>query len=349
MLLIYKTINICINNNRKELETFKCLRYKIPFEYQLSNEDVINRGVVEKISTYLVDEVIKNYKSFKEKSDKLTKVKYESAIIHMRAGKSNGQKYTKRFRRKGTVMVSIVVTFLLILQISVQYQQIKEREYIRYLIMSAIILTIIIISLGAKTNVWSIFVVNKGFWIFSYENPKDEKIAAFGFCREYDKRYEFIGAVEDLISFYKILLYDKTGKKERDILIEKVKTKIKEDDDKKIRNSILLLLYYFDYEKCYLECEQKLRGKISGRGKEEKIKEKTLKRIKRKHIYDYEEMKIWMESIEKETAEYQLADSILKHIYKECEIEDGMINPEKLRNYKFEYYFDFMRSKVLSA
>lgn len=53
-----------------------------------------------------------------------------------------------------------------------------------------------------------------------------------------------------------------------------------------------------------------------------------------------------MKNIEQESAEYQLADSILKDVYKESEIENEMINPEKLRNYKFEYYFDFIRSKV---
>lgn len=57
-------------------------------------------------------------------------------------------------------------------------------------------------------------------------------------------------------------------------------------------------------------------------------------------------MKGWLKNITKDSPEYQLADSILKHVYKEPEIDkNGMIIPDKLRNYKFEYYFDLLKKQ----
>lgn len=218
------------------------------------------------------------------------------------------------------------------------------------IILIEILLTAGAIVFGAVTNIWNIIIANRNFWVFNYENQSREKIATFGFCEIYSKRYEVIGMIEDLICFYKILLYSQQGEGIRDILVEKAKQKINKSEDRKIRDAILLLCYYFDYEKCYLECEQKMRKERKGKVNVEKIKEKTIKKIKRKNVYDYQEMKTWMKDIEQESAEYQLADSILKHVYKEPEIkEDGTMNPEKLRNYKFEYYFDFIKNKVDKA
>ena len=146
-------------------------------------------------------------------------------------------------------------------------------------------------------------------------------------------------------SFYKILLYNKQGKKVVDIIIRQVEEKIREEE--KIKNAILLLLYYFNYEKYYLKKEVKVDRKIKGKNRIEAVRKKTEQKIDKNKIYDYDEMKIWMENISRESVEYQLADSILKEAYKEPEIkENGEINPEKLKNYKFECYFDFISSKV---
>ena len=40
------------------------------------------------------------------------------------------------------------------------------------------------------------------------------------------------------------------------------------------------------------------------------------------------------------SAEYQLADAILSEVYKEPLIKDDKIVPDKLRNYKFECFFE---------
>lgn len=351
MILIYKTISICVNGTKKEMKTFKCLRYKIAFEYQLKQDDLINSSAVEKISTYLVNEIQKYYKSFRRKADKLVEVQYYSTIL-LEKKFGDAKKYNKKLRKVGIALVSGLAILLFSCSIFT-YIKTNEKRHIEFFVVE-IIITLFVVGMGAVTNVWNIFVANRSFFVFRYgiegeerTNYEHEEIAAFGFCIRYNKRYEFIGAIEDLISFYKILLHNQQGERVSDIVIRKVKEKINKEEDEKIRNTILLLLYYFDYEKCYLESESKVGRKINEKNKEEKIREKTIKKIKRKNIYDYEEMKTWIKHINQESAEYQLADSILKEVYKESEIKkNGTINPEKLRNYKFEYYFEFIRSKV---
>lgn len=344
IILIYTTINICINSSKKEMKTFKCLRYKIVYEYQLKQEESISNSAVEKISTFLVGEILKYYKKFNKKANKLEKVQYESVMILMKKNTDFAKKYNKKFRCGGAARVTFGVMLWEISLISTQWSQIREHFIFTAI---AIVVTLLIIGIGAVTNKWNVVVANRSFWVFTYEDSKKEDIAAFGFNKKYSNGYEFIGAIEDLIGFYKILLYNQQGEMVKDIVIEKVKTKVNNESDEKIKNSLLLLLYYLDYEKSYLENENTINRKISGEDKEQKIREKIIKKLKQKNIYNCEEMKTWLENINQESVEYQLADSILKHVYKEPEInEDRTINPEQLRNYKFEYYFEFLKSKV---
>lgn len=280
IVLLYRTINICINSSKKEMKTFKCLRYKIAYEYQLKQNEPINSGAVEKISTYLVKEVQKYYKSFREKADKLVEVQYDSTILLMDEITENDKKYNRKFRKKGTILIGFISFFILGV-LTFSNIQIKERGYIKILIIE-MILTLFLIIIGAKMNVWNIFVANRSFFVFKYDVkgegiPNREEIAAFGFGR-YNKRYNFIGAIEDLISFYKILLHNQQGEMVRDIVIKKVKEKINKPEDEKLRNTILLLLYYFDYEKYYLESEAKVGRRVKGKNKEEKVRKKQLKR-----------------------------------------------------------------------
>lgn len=350
IVLIYRTITICINNSKKEIETFKCLRYKMTFENQLKQEEAIKGNVVEKISTYLVNEVKRCYKSFRKKSDKLVEIQYGSAIVPVRKNCKNDKKYNRKIKIIGIVRISFFAFLILSVFIVEGHMQIKEKKESIGFIIAAIVLVLVIIILGAVTNVWNIVAVNRSFFVFKYEKGgktklRNEKIAAFGFGILYSKRYNFIGAIEDLASFYKILLYNKQGKKVADIIVRQVEEKIKEEE--KIKNTILLLLYYFNYEKYYLKNEVKVDRKIKGKDRIEAVRKKTEQKIDKNKIYDYDEMKIWMENISRESVEYQLADSILKEAYKEPEIkENGEINPEKLKNYKFEYYFEFISSKI---
>lgn len=356
IILIYRTIVICLCNSKKEIETFKCLRYKIAFEYQVEQEEPINGNMVEKISTYLVNEVKKYYKSFKEKSNSLVEVQYGSGILGIKDNLQKTKEYNRRFRIIGLVPVVLLVMSYFGVLLLEEHASMKGNWKLIGIIIVQIVVTVILIIIGSIMNAWNIFAVNRSFFVFKYEkkgkiekkdenDSQKEKIAAFGWWWGYRKRYEFIGAIEDLISFYKILIYNKQGKKAAYIVIRQIEEKIKEEE--KIKNAILLLLYYFSYEKYYIKTEAKVNRKIKEKNKQELVRRKTEEKIEKKKIYDYDEMKIWMKKISKESVEYQLADSILKEAYKEPEIkENGEINPEKLRNYKFEYYFDFISNKV---
>ncbi len=354
MILIYRTVIICISNSKKEMKTFKCLRYKLAYGYWLKPDEAINSNAVEKISVYLVNEIKKYYKKFKEESAELVEVEYGSTILLMKDERKEAKKYNAKLRKDGTVLALIFSIYIFLCVFGGTHEINGETK--RVWIIIQIVLTVIVIGLGAVTNVWNIVVANRSFWVFKYEKKRktgkkngeglrNEKIAASGFGILYNKQYNFIGAIEDLASFYKILLYNKQGKKVVDIIIRQVEEKIREEE--KIKNAILLLLCYFNYEKYYLKNEVKVDRKIKEKDRIEAVRKKTEQKIDKNKIYDYDEMKIWMKNISRESVEYQLADSILKEAYKEPEIkENGEINPEKLKNYKFEYYFDFISSKM---
>lgn len=54
MRIIYCTIKLCLNTDKKELEVFQCFRYKIIHTIQVDNSQIIDEYVVGRILTYLL-------------------------------------------------------------------------------------------------------------------------------------------------------------------------------------------------------------------------------------------------------------------------------------------------------
>ena len=329
LVVIYKTADLLINSSKKEMKAFQCLRYKIAYGYRLDKQEVISNYAVEKISTYLVNEILKYYKYIKVKNQELDSIQFDSTILIIDENSDFAKKYTRIFRAWGIIFFGVcVVVYLALVYLSNKDLNIFKVE---------IFCTIVLIIIGNFINVWILLLYDNFFWVFNFKGGKS-RIANLGHGL-YHQRFQFIGTVEDLIGFYKMMLYHNQGKEFRYIVIDKVKERICKSNEPKIGNAILLLFHYMDYEKCYANLDKK--------GKVKKIEERSIKRLKQKDFYNYTEMVKLLEGISLDSVEYQLADSILKHVYKESEItENGVINPKKLRNYKFEKYFCLMKKSI---
>lgn len=336
MLLIYKTIKLCINNSKKEMKAFKCLRYKIAFDYFLPEDFLINRGAIERISSYLIDEIEKKYKAFLKNDNNIKDIYFNSLMVCNDSIYENEKKYSKRIEVIGTQKV-LVVSLLLLLLFYVDIFVSSKVDSVTITWMALVgVATILIILLGYWSKSWGIFVANRVFWVFSYSSDKKRKfidsfmckvslynsgkeyikIAAFGFNGKINSGYEFISSIEDLLGLYKLLLYSDNVIIHKEIVLKKVKDKLEKENQKRIKNTILLLMYYLEYEKCY--------------------------------SLNYYEILEYITDIDMKSVEYKLADSILKHIYKESERVNGKINPRVLKNYKFESYFKFLKRQEVS-
>lgn len=339
LVVIYKTADLLINSSKKEMKAFQCLRYKIAYGYRLDKQEVISNYAVEKISTYLVNEILKYYKYIKGKNQELDSIQFDSTILIINENSDFAKKYTRVFRCWGIIFLCACTS----LYLALVYNNMKQDSFRNIsnkdsnIFKVEIFCTIVLIIIGNFINVWILLLYDNFFWVFNFKEGKS-RIANSGHGL-YHQRFQFIGTVEDLIGFYKMLLYHNQGKEFRCIVIDKVKERLCKSNEPKIGNAILLLFHYMDYEKCYANLEKK--------GKVKKIEERSIKRLKQKDSYNYTEMMKLLEGISPDSVEYQFADSILKHVYKESEItENGMINPKKLRNYKFEKYFWLMKNSI---
>lgn len=337
MIIIYRTVKLCLNIDRKELSVFRCFRYKIVNNFQVDDLETKNANVIEGIAAHLLREIIRNFSGFIWNADHLRGVELYSIVSD-----KQDKKCLQCLRRYAN-------GFMLIVELSIMGTGVLTALMLRpdwwiHIVVIAILAFISLFVYGCYKDTWLIVFNARYYYVFDFANPKSRKtqrkIAARSNNLVWDKRFRFVGSVEDLLGFYKILLYNKRGKKNRYLLIEQVVSTF-EEKNAKIRNAVLLLLYYLEYEKIYLKLEQKRKTQ---RDKSDLSDEAFVRlvdsEVKKKKVINYNQLKEYMDFENVTSVEYQLAYSILSHVYKEPEKDGNTIVPEKLRNYKFESFYN---------
>ena len=329
---------------KKELEVFKCLRFRIASGYQIKGNEKIPVYAVEKISSYLILQIKKKCKYLKNKDGVLQEVRYGSRML---PGSENTQYYKKSNR-----YTMIIIFFITVIDMVMCWGAWCRTDDISGKVTLFVegCVTVYIFVIGYLNNAWHVSINDRCYWTLKYgatdSEIQSEIFAAHAIDIGERRRFDFIGSIEDLLGLYKALLYDKHGQRFTNIVVEQVKVKFESEEYQMVRDTLLLLFYYFDYEKAYDKAERKLKKhmKLSGQLRDAKTIRIINKEIQKGKGFEYLEFKKCVCNMTKESVEYQLADSILMHVYKEPEYVDGIMNPEKLRNYKFEYYFNLCKA-----
>lgn len=114
-----------------------------------------------------------------------------------------------------------------------------------------------------------------------------------------------------------------------------------------VRNALLLLLYYAEYEKIYLKLKSDKNRKNLHQdkflGPDEKLIQAVNREVKKRKVIDYDLLNNNIDFDTISVAEYQLADAILSEIYKEPLVRNGIIVPDQLWNYKFECFYEHIQ------
>lgn len=347
MCLIYKTIKLCLNDEKKELEAFRCLRFRIAYGYQIKENEKIPVYAVEKIASYLILQIKKKCKYLKNKDGVLQEVRYGSRML---PGSENTQ-----YNKKSNRYTMIIILFITVIDVVVCWGAwcgTDDRSGKITLFVEGCV-TVYIFVIGFLNNAWHGSINDRCYWTLKYgaidSEIQSEIFAAHAIDIGERRRFDFIGSIEDLLGLYKALLYDKHGQHFTNIVVEQVKVKFESEEYQMVRDTLLLLFYYFHYEKAYDKAERKLKKhmKLSGQLRDAKTVRIINKEILKGKDLEYLEFKKCVSNMTKESVEYQWADSILMHVYKEPEYVDGIMNPEKLRNYKFEYYFNLCKNGII--
>ena len=183
------------------------------------------------------------------------------------------------------------------------------------------------------------------YFEFSYQKDKKEINKVVEPMILSKKRFEAVALIEALLGFYKMLLYNKKGHKYARNVVEQV-ISLNDKKYKNIRNTILLLLYYAEYERVFLKLENEEMSRKSNEKRsflDKTFVQKVNKKVKKKNVIDYELLGRNINFDKETSVEYQLANAILKHVYRESRIVDGQIIPKELYNYRFEYFFEHIR------
>lgn len=345
MVLIGKTIKLCLNDERKELEAFKCLRYRIANGYQLKECDKVPICAVEKIASYLTLQIKSKSNYLKNKNGRLKGVHYGSIML---PGSEHTQ-YYEESNLQGMVTVTLATIIGLTMCISTECSTSDRIGKIALFVVACI--SICVLVLGLLKGIWNMSANSNCYWTLEYEvnngEPRKEVHAAYSLNPKERKRFDAIASIEDLMGLYKALLYDKDGQQYTYVIFDQVKEKLGDEEYQIVRDTIIFLLCYLNYEKVYAEIRQEKQGRIDlfAYLKDMIAVDEINREIERRENKLYLELKKYFKDITEEAVEYQLANSILMHVYKEAEYVNGRMNPEKLRNYRFESFFELCKSR----
>ena len=328
---------------QKRIISVSMFQIKIVNNFRIDDSESMNANVIEGITAHLLREIIHNFSAFKWDAEHLRGVELYSIVSD-----KQDKKCLQCLRRYANSLM--LVAELLIIVMGILIAGMLQPDWWIFIVVIAIVVMVPLFAYGYHNDTWLILFTARYYYLFAFENPElckiERKIAAWGNYLVWGKRFHFVGSVEDLLGFYKILLYDKRGKKNRYLVIEQVLSTL-EDKDAKIRNAILLLLYYFEYEKIYLKLEQKQKTQ---RYRLDLSYEEFVKlvdrEVKKKKVINYNQLNNSIDFEKATSVEYQLAYTILSQVYKEPQDEGNRIVPEKLRNYKFECFYNHVCTRV---
>lgn len=342
LMIIQQTITLCLSVDRKELAAFRCFRRRIIDIVQLDDSHSVRIESIEKITSYLLRECIKNFEQSKTRMDQLQSVSLYSAP---------SDRCDQASLKKMKLRVNLIVLLMIVVIEGVGYWMIPKpaSESTTCFFGGMLGVTIILYIYGCVKKTWLLLFSARYYYMFSFcdadSGKKSNKVAKAGDTHMHifpsAKRFEAVALIEDLLGFYKMLLYDKRGKKYRYVVIKQVLSII-DDNNVTIRNTILLLLFYFEYEKIYMNLTNKQQDLCANASRipDEKFVQKVNREVKKKKVINYDLLHKYITHVTVSSAEYQLADEILSEVYKEPLQKDNTIVPDILWNYKFECFFE---------
>lgn len=351
MMIIQQTITLCLSVDRKELAAFHCFRRRIIDIVQLDHSHSVRVESIEKITSYLLRECIKNFEQSKTRMDQLQSVN----LYSVSSGQCD-QASLKKMKRRADLLVMLMIALIEVVGFLMLTKLANESETCLFWIMLSA--TIILYICGYLKKTWLLLFNARYYYVFSFCDAdfgkKSNKVAKAGDTHIHifpsAKRFEAVGLIEDLLGFYKMLLYDKRGKKYRYEVIKQVLS-IVDKKNANIRNAVLLLLYYFEYEKVYMNLTSKQQDVFANASRipDEMFVQKVNREVEKKKVINYDLLNKYIEFDTVSSAEYQLADAILSEVYKEPLLKDNTIVPDKLKNYKFEYFFQHICAQRRSS
>lgn len=342
MMIIQQTITLCLSVDRKELAAFHCFRRRIIDIVQLDDSHSVRVESIEKITSYLLRECIKNFEQSKTRMDQLQSVSLYSAA----SGRCD-QASMKKMKRRADLIVLLMIAVIEVVGFWMIPKPASESETCFFWVMFGA--TIILYICGRLKKTWLLLFSARYYYMFSFCDEDSGKISTkVAKAGDTDmhifpsaKRFEAVSLIEDLLGFYKMLLYDKRGKRYRYVVIKQVLS-IVDEKNANIRNTILLLVFYFEYEKVYINLTNKQQDLCANASRipDEKFVQKVNREVKKKKVINYDLLNKYIEFDTVSSAEYQLADAILSEVYKEPLLKDDTIVPDILWNYKFECFFE---------
>lgn len=343
MIVLQQMILICLNVGRRELSVFGCFRRRIIDVVKLDDAQEISAINVEKITSYLLSRCMHGVKSNTCGIDCLKGVNFYSILVN-----PDKQKSLKRLEFEVNIRVLIGFgLFAFVETIALLSELFQVSSVLHDVIGVAIIIVanFIIYFIGCAKKSWLLLFGSRYYFEFSYQKDKKEINKVVEPMILSKKRFEAVALIEALLGFYKMLLYNKKGHKYARNVVEQV-ISLNDEKYKNIRNTILLLLYYAEYERVFSKLENEEMSRKSNEKRsflDKTFVQKVNKKVKKKNVIDYELLGRNI-NIDKETSvEYQLANAILKHVYRESRIIGGQIAPKELYNYRFEYFFEHIR------
>ena len=348
MIVLQQMILICLNVGRRELSVFGCFRRRIIDVVKLDDAQEISAINVEKITSYLLIRCMHGVKSNTCGIDCLKGVNFYSILVN-----PDKQKSLKRLEFEVNIRVLIGFgLFAFVETIALLSELFQVSSVLHDVIGVAIIIVanFIIYFIGCAKKSWLLLFGSRYYFEFSYQKDKKEINKVVEPMILSKKRFEAVALIEALLGFYKMLLYNKKGHKYARNVVEQV-ISLNDEKYKNIRNTILLLLYYAEYERVFLKLENEEMSRKSNEKRsflDKTFVQKVNKKVKKKNVVDYELLGRNINFDKETSVEYQLANAILKHVYRESRIVDGQIIPKELYNYRFEYFFEHIRDVNLT-
>lgn len=343
MVIIYQMMQICLNVGRRELSVFGCFRRRIIDVIKLEDSQEINANTVEKIAAYLFRNCLHWFAHPKYGIESMRGVRFCSILVD-----PHKQKCLKKLEIRvnmETLLGFVCFTVIGIFGALSEIFGVSSFLYAKIGIMVTIGAFLIIYMIGHIRKSWLLLFGPRYYFEFSYR--KDDwgwiwyKVVAPTILPR--KRFKAVSLIEDLLGFYKMLLYSECGRKYTKNVIEQVVSLI-DAKNKKVCNTILLLLYYAEYENVFLKLENDRRQTSAGDIKafflDKSFVQKVNKKVKKKNVVNYVLLNRYIDFDRNTSVEYQLSNAILNHVYRESLIDNGQIVPKVLWNYRFESFFD---------
>lgn len=345
MIALRQMIEICLNVGQHELRAFESFRSRIIDVVKLDDSQEICAHTVERITTSLLRKNAHGLES-------LNGVRFRSILVEQRE-----QKCLKKLEFK--VNIGILMGFGLLMSLGILgtlAEMDEETVYLRVPIWNEMVIigvTLIIYIIGCVRKSWLLLFGSRYYFEFSYKNNSSRKVKyKMGDPATLwpQRRYKAVLLMESLLGFYKMLLYSKRGCKYTHNVIKRVEYSI-DEKNKTSCHTILLLLYYAEYEKIFLKLESERRQTQVNRCctknlcSDKSFAQKVNKKVKKKKVVDYALLERYIEFDKKTSVEYQLASAILNHVYREPLIENKSIVPQTLSNYRFECFFEHIREQ----